>query len=318
MINMKNNFQRYYSEFEGYSCKFSPFSPNLIACAFSQYYGFVGNGRLSIFSQNQTTGILEEIQRFNTNNGIFEIEWSEVNENQILTGSGDGFLRLWDLNQKLPLIALREHVGEIYGVGWNHASPNLVASGGMDKTVRVYDLEKGVPLQNLAEHREVVHCVSWHPTLGNILASASSDHTVKLWDIKSGRSIKTLAGQSEALSCDFNKYENTIAVANSDRSVTLFDLRASGDIPLTELNGHQLTCRKVAFSPFFPNILASVGYDMNVILWDLKKSSIVNVFKHHREFVIGVDFSLHDKKKIASTGWDKSLYIFNWDEQFSC
>jgi peroxin-7 len=317
MINTQNNFQRYIGEFEGYSCKFSPFSANIIACAFSQYYGFVGNGRLSIFSQNSQTGVLEEIQRFNTNNGIFEIEWSEVNENQILTGSGDGFLRLWDITHKLPILALQEHIGEIYGVGWNHAATNLVASGGMDKTVKVYDIAKGVALQNLIEHREVVHNVTWHPTLGNILASASTDQTVKLWDIKSGRSIKTLSCQSEALSCDFNKYENTIAVANSDRSISIFDLRG-GDIPLAEFSGHQLTCRRVAFSPFFPNILASVGYDMNVILWDIKKSAIVNVFKHHREFVVGVDFSLFDKKKIATTAWDRSLYVFNWDEAFTC
>jgi peroxin-7 len=318
MINTKTNFQRYIGEFEGYSCKFSPFSPNLIACAFSQYYGFVGNGRLSIFSPNQTTGVLEEIQRFNTNNGIFEIEWSEVNENQILTGSGDGLLRLWDLNHKLPILAIQEHIGEIYGVGWNHAVTNLVASGGMDKTVRIYDIAKGVSILTLVEHREVVHCVTWHPTLSNIVASASTDQTVKLWDIKSGKAIKTLGCQSEALSCDFNKYENTIAVANSDRSISLFDLRATGDIPLAEFTGHQLTCRKVAFSPFFPNILASVGYDMNVILWDIKKSALLNVFKHHREFVIGVDFSLFDKKKMATTGWDRSLYVFNWDEPFTC
>lgn len=90
MINTKSSYQRYIGEFEGYSCKFSPFEPNKIACCFSQYYGIIGNGRLSIFNHNPITGILEENVRFNTNDGIFDIAWSESNENQIISASGDG------------------------------------------------------------------------------------------------------------------------------------------------------------------------------------------------------------------------------------
>lgn len=90
MIKTKSSFQRYVSEFEGYSVKFSPFEQNIIACCYSQYYGLVGNGRLSIFNHNPQTGILEEINRFNTNDGIFDIAWSEANESQILSAGGDG------------------------------------------------------------------------------------------------------------------------------------------------------------------------------------------------------------------------------------
>ena len=82
-------YQKYVSDFEGYSCKFSPFEANKIACCFSQYYGIIGNGRLSIFNNNPN-GQLEEIQRFNTNDGMFDIAWSESNENMIASACGDG------------------------------------------------------------------------------------------------------------------------------------------------------------------------------------------------------------------------------------
>jgi peroxin-7 len=310
-------YQRYIGEFEGYACKFSPFLPNVIACGFSQYYGIIGNGRLSIFIQNSQTGVLEETRRFNTNDGIFDIAWSEANENHILTGCGDGSIKLWDTSYNQPLVSLKDHMGEVFGVSWNHGSTSLVASCGMDTTVKVTDLVNKKPIGNLIEHKKVVYSVSWHPTMDNILASSSADQTVKIWDIRSGKAIKTLVSQNaEMMHMDFNKYENTIATAGADGTILIFDLRGTGDIPLSVLNGHSLTCRKVQFSPFFSGVLASVGYDMNVFIWDIKKSAPLNIFKHHREFVYGLDFSNFDNKKIATTGWDRCLYVFNFDEQF--
>ena len=50
----------------------------------------IGNGRLSVLNSNPYTGVLEEIHRFNTNDGMFDIAWSEANENQIISACGDG------------------------------------------------------------------------------------------------------------------------------------------------------------------------------------------------------------------------------------
>ena len=89
MNKNQNYMQRYISEFEGYNVKFSPFESTKIAACFSQYYGIVGNGRLSVFIINNV-GILEEFVLFNTNDAMFDIAWSEVNENQLVSVGGDG------------------------------------------------------------------------------------------------------------------------------------------------------------------------------------------------------------------------------------
>ena len=38
---------------------------------------------------------------FDTQDGLYDVAWSEANENQLLTASGDGALRLFDI--KIPV-----------------------------------------------------------------------------------------------------------------------------------------------------------------------------------------------------------------------
>lgn len=212
---------------------------------------------------------------------------------------------------------MKEHIGEAFSISWNNSLNNLVVSAGMDSTIKLYDLNKGIGIQTLVGHKGVCYSVNWHPTINSVVASTSADKTTKIWDVNSGKIIKTIiAHNSEVLHCDFNKYENILATAGSDGTLNVFDLKGTGDIPLLSIKSHILTARKVMFSPFFSSIMASVGYDMNVVIWDIKKSAPVNTFKHHREFILGLDFSIFENKKIATCAWDKSLFVYNWDESF--
>jgi peroxin-7 len=54
---------------------------------------------------------------------------------------------------------------------------------------------------------------------------------------------------------------------------------------------------------------------MNVNVFDTKISQQSLVFEHkkHTEFVIGVDFSLFQKRMVASTGYDGRCLVWNWD-----
>ena len=45
--------------------------------------------------------------RFDAQDGLFDLAWSEVHQNQIVTGSGDGSLKLWDITLNVRLHLLR-------------------------------------------------------------------------------------------------------------------------------------------------------------------------------------------------------------------
>ena len=77
------------------------------------------------------------------------------------------------------------------------------------------------------------------------------------------------------------------------------------------LTGHQLAVKKIKFSPFHANIMASTSYDMSVIIWDCNTQRPMNRFDHHTEFVVGVDWSLYQEGLFAAASWDKSVSILN-------
>ena len=299
----------YKSDFQGYACKFSPFVPDIVACGVSQYYGIIGNGKLIVLKKNQNS--MAEIKKFDTNDGIFDIAFSEMTQNHIMTVGAGGNLKLWDYQSmsSKPIVSLKRHNSDIWGCSWGHLTTNLVATAGSDSSMKVTDITKGNLVTQNIFHNKVAYSCSWHPTLSSVIASTSADGTCKLFDITSNKVIKSFSTEFEVMTCDFNKYENKIAIGLSNGMILIYDLR--GDKPVMMLNGHTLTTRKLQFSPFDADTLVSVSYDMNVNLWNIKQSLPINVFKYHTEFVYGIDFNLFEKGTISTTGWDNSLYVLN-------
>lgn len=297
------------AEYQGYACKFNPFAEDILACGYSQYYGIIGNGKIIVYAFD-TKGIIKPLKMFDTNEGVFDICWSEVNKNHLVSCGADGTLKLWDITLDLPLFSIKVHKGDIWSCAWSHLVPNYISSTGTDTVLNITDVIKGQTSLSLKSHTQVAYSSMWHPTMSNVLSSTSADGTCKLWDIKSGNIIKQYNHSSEVMHCDFNKYDSLISIAGADGLIFIFDLRKGTNQPVKVLKGHQLTVRRIAFSPFEKNILYSISYDMNVNIWDIALDVPIKVLKNHTEFVYGVDCSLFNSKIFATTGWDNVLNIY--------
>ena len=35
--------------------------------------------------------------RYDTQDGLYDVAWSEIHENQLVTASGDGSIKMWDV-----------------------------------------------------------------------------------------------------------------------------------------------------------------------------------------------------------------------------
>lgn len=86
--------------FAGYSVSFSPFYPDLIATAAASNFGIVGNGKLFVSSSKMP------LTTFDTQDGLFDVAFSEIHDKQIVTASGDGSIHLWDWSMPVLLTYL--------------------------------------------------------------------------------------------------------------------------------------------------------------------------------------------------------------------
>ena len=88
---------------------------------------------------------------FDTQDGLYDLAWSEIHENQIATGSGDGSVKLWDVTlavrsltgrtrliaQDYPIRKWQEHQREVYSVDWSNVRKDLFSTSSWDHTVKI-------------------------------------------------------------------------------------------------------------------------------------------------------------------------------------
>ena len=133
---------------------------------------------------------------------------------------------------------------------------------------------------------------------------------MRILDSRTHKTSSVSSLGTEILSCDWNKYRDTVVATGSvDRQVCVWDIR-NGSKPIAAFSNHQLAVRRVRFSPHSDSLLLSCAYDMSVKLWSLATMTEVETYDHHTEFVIGIDFSNFERDLVASTSWDRTVGIW--------
>lgn len=76
---------------------------------------------------------------------VSSVSWSPDNENQLVSGSYDLTVRLWDIRKKdLPIAELGEHEDKVMCVCWSEG--NTIFSGGADCQVHMYERKVNSPV----------------------------------------------------------------------------------------------------------------------------------------------------------------------------
>lgn len=299
----------------GYSVRFSPFRPEHLAVATSQYFGLAGGGTLFLL-ELATGKKLVQLQSFNWTDGLFDCAWSESDPMLLVTASGDGSLQLWNLSTPtIPPLVLHEHKKEVYSVDWiKSRQEQLIVSASWDCTIKVWDPNRKFSINTYSGHSQLVYNAMWSPHIPNCFASVSGDGTLRIWNSLNPRNASAIsrAHDAEVLTCDWCKYDqNVLATGGSDGLIKGWDLRNLSQ-PIFYLQGCEYAVRRIQFSPHSLSMLASVSYDFTTRIWDFKCSSeALEVVKHHSEFVYGLDWNAHKKGELADCGWDSLVHVFS-------
>ncbi|KAK5994039.1 Vegetative incompatibility HET-E-1-like protein [Cladobotryum mycophilum] len=109
---------------------------------------------------------------------------------QILSGSSDHTIRIWNASTGACIQTLKGHAGNVHCATFA-AKDQRVFSGADDYTMRIWDVETGSCLK-IYEHEERLMRPIESSTDGQWIASASDNGIVKVWDANTAACIQTL------------------------------------------------------------------------------------------------------------------------------
>lgn len=116
----------------------------------------------------------------------------------------------------------------------------------------------------------------------------------------------------QVLCCDWSQHDqNIIATGGSDGLIRGWDLR-NLSTPFFELDDCECAVRRVKFSPFDSNILASVSYDHAARIWNWQQDcEAIETIIDHTEFNYGLDWNRLVPNQLADCGWDSLVNVFS-------
>ncbi|KIJ22162.1 hypothetical protein PAXINDRAFT_95578 [Paxillus involutus ATCC 200175] len=143
---------------------------------------------------------------------------------KLLTGSGDGCLRIWDWESgNLLLGPIKVDELPIWAVAWS-LDETRILSGSSDGTLRSWHAVTGHVIgEPVHAHESIIYSLSLSHN-GRCLASASSDTTVKIWNATTLEQLATLAHRDEVNCVSFSTDDRLLASACSDSLIYVWEL----------------------------------------------------------------------------------------------
>lgn len=146
--------------------------------------------------------------------------------NNILSGSLDRAIRVWDVRERECKWALRGHDEWVNGIAVSKDGTTIVSGSG-DKTVRIWDTKTMACRSTLRGHEDFVRsvCVTGD---NKRVVSASDDCTLRVWDVQTGKNDKTIKAHNKGIYCVAASNDGRVVSSSRDFSVKVWDVHAQG------------------------------------------------------------------------------------------
>jgi WD40 repeat protein/serine/threonine protein kinase len=223
-----------------------------------------------------------------------------------ISGSGDGTLRVWDLESNRLAYCFARHTGPIKAVAITRDGRRAV-SASSDHTLRVWDLESGRLLRTLQGHCNPVSSVAITAD-GCRAVSAASDGILTVWDLQTGRSLSTLTAHTGSVNGVALTSDSHRAIsASSDHTLRVWSVD-SGSLVHT-LEGHADSVNGIAVTPD-NKLVVSASSDQTLRVWSIDSGNLLGVLEGHSDSVNAVAVS-PDGHYALSASSDHTLRV--WD-----
>ncbi len=224
-------------------------------------------------------------------------------ESLFASGSSDGLVRIWGIQQRNCLYKRQLSSKTIRSVRFS-PDGQLLASGADDGKVCLWhwQAEQTEILRPL--HQKRVWSVTFSPD-GHWLASGGEDETLLLWNLKKRSGGKRLFGhQGWVLSTCFSPDNCFFVSGGVDKTIRLWNLPQGNCYKI--LQGHTGWVWSVVISP--QGQLISAGEDATLRLWEINSGN-AQILRGHKGIIWSVIIS-PDGQWLASSSIDQTIRLW--------
>eukprot|EP00958_Prasinococcus_capsulatus_P016211 scaffold1786_cov398-Prasinococcus_capsulatus_cf.AAC.2 len=219
---------------------------------------------MAIASQGSALGMEQYVERtFRGHKGDVTSLAFSPDTTQIVSGSADCSVMVWNLKPKLRAHRFEGHQGPVFSVAFS-PSGDLVASGGEDTKVRLWHpTEQGLYAVGQA-HDDTVQSVGFSGD-GSLVISGSADSNLVLWRTQQLQRCHTLTGHDRAVrSAQFSRDGRLALSSSDDGQVKLWDIHTQ-----TCVRTVKHSSKVLVLFPTVRQLLAAPWRDCLVILSSL-------------------------------------------------
>ncbi|XP_039619725.1 guanine nucleotide-binding protein G(I)/G(S)/G(T) subunit beta-3a isoform X3 [Polypterus senegalus] len=171
-----------------------------MTCAYAPSGNFVACGGLdnmcSIYNLKTREGNVKVSRELAAHTGYLSC-CRFLNDNEIVTSSGDTTCALWDIETGTQKTVYTGHSGDCMSLA---VSPDFTffISGACDATAKLWDIREGSCRQTFYGHESDINAICFFPS-GQAICTGSDDATCKLFDLRADQEL--IAFSHESIIC---------------------------------------------------------------------------------------------------------------------
>ncbi|XP_073979595.1 guanine nucleotide-binding protein subunit beta-2 [Rhodnius prolixus] len=188
-----------------------------------------------------------------------------IEDNKLITGSGDMKICVWDISTAKKNLEYEAHAGDVVTISLA-PDMNTFITGSVDKTCKLWDIRDGTCKQTFFGHQSDVNSVCYHPG-GYAFVTGSEDKTARLFDIRSDQQVavyKPPSGQPGFTSCGLSFSGRFLFCGSDDNNVHIWDVLKAQHNGI--LSGHENRITSLCVAPNGVGT-ATCSWDQNIRVW---------------------------------------------------
>jgi WD40 repeat protein len=198
------------------------------------------------------------------NEEILSLSWNPVSENFIASGSEDGKIYIWNIQDKTIVARFEKHRKFINSLSWNPDGYMLASCSDDNKLIiwKMPESNNSLEIESTEiEYPDAVFSLSWDPS-GSYIVSGCSNGRIYLIDVINGIIIQSVIGVFGKLHPASRTFTSGIYQSLQGSAVN-----QQHESNINNKNNEMLGITTISWNNFEPSYIASGGFDGTIRIW---------------------------------------------------